>query len=106
MQKSRKGIGLYSILITGITNYTNSIYRSKDGRPHKHRHHHHHHEQYKQEDLLLRRQKGSEVRLDKRLQRVPTEADEANLLHTADLDEMASMFCVCYGGPTWGILEP
>ncbi|XP_063411589.1 band 3 anion transport protein-like [Mytilus trossulus] len=64
--------------------------RSKDGRPHKHRHHRHHHEQYKQEDLLLRRQKGSEVRLDKRLQRVPTEADEANLLHTADLDEMAS----------------
>ncbi|XP_052080368.1 anion exchange protein 2-like isoform X2 [Mytilus californianus] len=64
--------------------------RSSDGRPHKHRHHHHHHEHYKQEDLLLRRQKGSEVHLDKKLQRVPTEADEANLLHTADLDEMAS----------------
>ncbi|XP_076088046.1 band 3 anion transport protein-like isoform X4 [Mytilus galloprovincialis] len=64
--------------------------RSKDGRPHKHRHHHHHHEHYKQEDLLLRRQKGSEVHLDKKLQRVPTEADEANLLQTADLDEMAS----------------
>lgn len=62
--------------------------RSSDSR-HKHRHHHHH-DHYKQEDLELRRQKGSEVHLDQKLQRVPTELDEATMLHRADLDEMAS----------------
>ncbi|XP_041374597.1 anion exchange protein 2-like isoform X2 [Gigantopelta aegis] len=57
----------------------------------KHRHHHHH-EHFKHEDLRLRRQKGSEVHLDNmnKLKRSPTETEEAILLHTADLDEMAS----------------
>lgn len=61
--------------------------RSSDGR---HRHRHHHHDHYKQEDLELRRQKGSEVHLDQKLQRVPTDLNEATMLHRADLDEMAS----------------
>jgi hypothetical protein len=36
------------------------------------------------------------VHLDQKLQRVPTEQDEASLLHTADLDEMASMYISFY----------
>lgn len=55
----------------------------------KHRHHHHH-EHFKQEDLVMRRQKGSEVHLQDAIKTSPTEIDEAALLHKADLDEMTS----------------
>lgn len=55
---------------------------------------HHHYDHYKTEDLLLRRQKGSEVRLDIMMQSEPTEVDEAKMLHKVDLDEMASKSCL------------
>lgn len=57
---------------------------------------HHHYDHYKTEDLLLRRQKGSEVRLDIMMQSEPTEKDEAKMLHKVDLDEMASKSCLNY----------
>lgn len=57
---------------------------------------HHHYDHYKTEDLLLRRQKGSEVRLDIMMQSEPTEKDEAKMLHKVDLDEMASKSCLPY----------
>ncbi|XP_045178660.2 anion exchange protein 2-like isoform X2 [Mercenaria mercenaria] len=58
---------------------------------HKHKkHHHHHRENYGREDLLRRRQRGSEVHIQDALKRVPTETEEAIMLHSADLDEMAS----------------
>lgn len=43
---------------------------------------------------MLRRQKGSEVRLDIMMQSEPTEKDEAKMLHKVDLDEMASKSCL------------
>ncbi|XP_013387963.1 anion exchange protein 2 isoform X2 [Lingula anatina] len=52
----------------------------------RHRRHHHHGE----EDLKLRRQKGSEVQMDTMLKRVPTEPEEALYLQDADLDDMSS----------------
>ncbi|XP_069108746.1 anion exchange protein 3-like isoform X2 [Argopecten irradians] len=58
---------------------------------HKHRHkHHHHHDQFKQEDLMLRRQIGSEVKMEDYFKHVPTETEEAILLQKADLDDMSS----------------
>ncbi|XP_060562813.1 anion exchange protein 2-like isoform X2 [Ruditapes philippinarum] len=58
---------------------------------HKHKkHHHHHRENYGTEDLLRRRQRGSEVHIADALKRVPTETEEAITLQSADLDEMAS----------------
>jgi len=43
---------------------------------------------------MRRRQRGSEVQITDALTRVPTvtETDEAETLHTVDLDEMASMY--------------
>ncbi|XP_052813602.1 anion exchange protein 2-like isoform X2 [Mya arenaria] len=57
----------------------------------KHRRHHHH-ENYKTEDLMRRRQRGSEVQITDALRRVPTvtETEEAITLQSADLEEMAS----------------
>ncbi|KAK6165534.1 hypothetical protein SNE40_022447 [Patella caerulea] len=63
-----------------------SLSRTSSGK----KRHHHHHQHFKERDLILRRQKGSEVKLDGELKRSPTETDEAALLHKADLDEMAS----------------
>lgn len=60
----------------------------RSGKSHRHKRHHHH-DHYKTEDLLLRRQKGSEVHLDV-MKSEPTEVDEAKMLHKVDLDEMAS----------------
>ncbi|XP_055870394.1 anion exchange protein 2-like isoform X2 [Biomphalaria glabrata] len=54
------------------------------------RRHHHHHEHFHREDLIMRRQKGSEVKLDEALKKSPTETEEASMLYKADLDEMAS----------------
>ena len=54
-------------------------------------HHHHHHQHFKQEDLVMRRQKGSVVTLnDDRQVGEATEQDEAQELNKADLDDMAS----------------
>ncbi|XP_025113828.1 band 3 anion transport protein-like isoform X2 [Pomacea canaliculata] len=53
-------------------------------------HHHHRKEHFRQEDLNLRRQKGSEVHLNDALKHYPTEVEEAAFLHKADLDEMSS----------------
>ncbi|XP_021352339.1 band 3 anion transport protein-like isoform X2 [Mizuhopecten yessoensis] len=56
----------------------------------KHRHKHHNHDPFKHEDLLLRRQIGSEVKMEDYLKHVPTETEEAILLQKADLDDMTS----------------
>ncbi|XP_064646030.1 band 3 anion transport protein-like isoform X3 [Lineus longissimus] len=71
-----------------------------DAKPKKHKHHHHHHhhkrrhhypqENYNLEDLLERRHAGSETSIHPSLKRVPTEPDEAALLHLAALDNMKS----------------
>lgn len=53
-------------------------------------HHHHRKEHFRQEDLNLRRQKGSEVHLNDALKHYPTEVEEAAFLHKADLEEMSS----------------
>ena len=68
-----------------------SLHRN-DSRSSKHRHKHH--DRYNEEDLLLRRQKGSEVHLEDALKRVATETDEAEMLHSADLDDMTSMWYI------------
>ncbi|CAI9716066.1 anion exchange protein 2-like isoform X1 [Octopus vulgaris] len=57
---------------------------------HHHGHHHRHHEHFRMQDLLMRRQAGSEIDLDEKLHRVPTESEEALTLQKADLDQMAS----------------
>ncbi|KAL4216954.1 Anion exchange protein 3 [Mactra antiquata] len=57
---------------------------------HKHRKHHHHKEHYGSQDLMRRRQRGSEVQISDALKRVPTEIEEADTLQSADLDDMAS----------------
>ncbi|XP_059167054.1 anion exchange protein 3-like isoform X2 [Physella acuta] len=54
------------------------------------RRHHHHHEHFHREDLIMRRQKGSEVKLDQTFKKSPTEIEEASMLYKSDLDEMAS----------------
>ncbi|KAK3083355.1 hypothetical protein FSP39_020709 [Pinctada imbricata] len=64
------------------------FFNRSESRGSKHRHKHH--DRYKQEDLLLRRQKGSEVHLEDAIKRVPTESDEAQMLHSADLDDITS----------------
>lgn len=56
------------------------------------RHHHHHHEHFKQEDLIMRRQPGSEVHLNQALHNSPTETEEAMTLYKSDLEGMASMY--------------
>eukprot|EP00105_Crassostrea_gigas_P004976 XP_011418394.2 PREDICTED: anion exchange protein 2-like isoform X3 [Crassostrea gigas] len=66
-----------------------SLSSGKSSKSHRSKRHHHY-DHYKTEDLLLRRQKGSEVRLDIMMQSEPTEVDEAKMLHKVDLDEMAS----------------
>ncbi|XP_035824346.1 anion exchange protein 2 isoform X3 [Aplysia californica] len=54
------------------------------------RRHHHHHEHFAQSDLVMRRQKGSEVQLNEKYQKSPTETEEASILNKADLDDMTS----------------
>ncbi|GFR73377.1 anion exchange protein, partial [Elysia marginata] len=54
------------------------------------RKHHHHHQHFKQEDLVMRRQKGSEVKLEERFNKDPTEREEASMLYRADLEQMSS----------------
>ncbi|XP_060080773.1 band 3 anion transport protein-like [Ylistrum balloti] len=70
----------------------NALHPSSRSEPRiqKHRHKHHHHDPFKQEDLLLRRQIGSEVKMEDYLKHVPTETEEAILLQKADLDDMTS----------------
>ncbi|CAL1534908.1 unnamed protein product [Lymnaea stagnalis] len=67
-----------------------SVEGSQSTRSASRRRHHHHHEHFQREDLIMRRQKGSEVRLDETFKRSPTETEEAVLLYKSDLDEMAS----------------
>ncbi|XP_062574718.1 anion exchange protein 3-like isoform X2 [Saccostrea cucullata] len=67
-----------------------SFHSTGSGKSTKSHRHKRHHDHYKTEDLLLRRQKGSEVHLDMVVKSEPTETDEAQMLHKADLDEMAS----------------
>lgn len=55
-----------------------------------HHHHHRHHEHFRMQDLLMRRHAGSEIDLDEKLHRVPTESEEALTLQKSDLDQMAS----------------
>nr|XP_022325247.1 anion exchange protein 2-like isoform X2 [Crassostrea virginica] len=66
-----------------------SLSSGKSSKSHRSKRHHHY-DHYKTEDLLLRRQKGSEVHLDIVMKDQPTEFDEAKMLHKVDLDEMAS----------------
>ncbi|KAL5005957.1 hypothetical protein ScPMuIL_017115 [Solemya velum] len=54
------------------------------------KHRHHHHDRFKPIDLSQRRHRGSDVALSEQLKRVPTEQEEAMMLHKADLDDMAS----------------
>ena len=66
------------------------------------RKHHHHHQHFKQEDLVMRRQKGSEVQLGEGFNKDPTEREEASMLYKADLEQMTSewlngsLVALCY----------
>ncbi|BFZ21740.1 hypothetical protein BsWGS_24779 [Bradybaena similaris] len=67
-----------------------SAEESQSTRSGRRKHHHHHHEHFRTEDLIMRRQKGSEVVLSENFKISPTETEEANMLYKADLDEMTS----------------
>ncbi|GFN95656.1 Anion exchange protein [Plakobranchus ocellatus] len=67
-----------------------SVEGSQSTRSSSRRKHHHHHQHFKQEDLVMRRQKGSEVRLGETFGKDPTETEEASTLYKADLEQMTS----------------
>ncbi|CAG5130389.1 unnamed protein product, partial [Candidula unifasciata] len=67
-----------------------SAEESQSTRSGRRKHHHHHREHFRTEDLIMRRQKGSEVVLSENFKISPTESEEANMLYKADLDEMTS----------------